>query len=403
MITITQKGYKRLDGESDDELIYRIASDKDLIGSWQDVADIINQLLGCDYNESTYRKKYQSFASMLSANQARFVDSDTQIEDIRLARRELEKERKKLQTEKLEYNQWLREEARDEMIMENICDAVKQLQPLQMPDFIPPIESPKGYVLTFGDEHYGVEFEIRGLANEVLNAYSPEIFEQRMHKLLNATIDLIHKEGITELHVFNMGDEVDGCLRVSQLMKLRYGVVDSVVRYADFISNWINALSEHVRVIWQMTAGNHSELRMLSQPKGTFTEDNMDKVIRAIIKARLEGNPNFEFRENPTGLIYEEVASNTILGIHGEVSNMASALKDFSQIYNKNIKYLLAGHKHHSHTEEVGINSEIINVPSVIGVDEYSLKLRKMANAGAKMLVFDEENGLVCEYRIKLN
>ena len=60
--------YKRFEGETDEELIFRICNDKEQIGSWQDVADIINELTGNDYGESTYRKKYQAFQKMLSAN-----------------------------------------------------------------------------------------------------------------------------------------------------------------------------------------------------------------------------------------------------------------------------------------------------------------------------------------------
>ena len=41
--------YKRFNGESDEELIYRITGEKDQIGSWQDVADILNELLGTEY------------------------------------------------------------------------------------------------------------------------------------------------------------------------------------------------------------------------------------------------------------------------------------------------------------------------------------------------------------------
>ena len=106
--------YKRFDGESDEELIYRITGEKDQIGSWQDVADILNELLGTEYTESKFRKQRQAFDKMLVANQSKFVDSDAQLREIQLAQRELEKERKKLQTEKLEYNKWLREDARDE-------------------------------------------------------------------------------------------------------------------------------------------------------------------------------------------------------------------------------------------------------------------------------------------------
>ena len=113
--------YRRFENESDEELIYRITGDKDKIGSWQDVANILNELLGTEYTESKFRKQRQAFDKMLSANRSKYVDSNAQLQEITLAQRELEKERKKIQTEKLEYNKWLREESRDEMITDMFC------------------------------------------------------------------------------------------------------------------------------------------------------------------------------------------------------------------------------------------------------------------------------------------
>lgn len=395
--------YKRFEGETDEELIFRICNDKEQIGSWQDVADIINELTGNDYGESTYRKKYQAFQKMLTANQSKFVDSDAQLQEIQVQKRELEKAKVKLQTEKLEYARWIREEARDELITEKICESIASLPSLEIPQYIQPVHNTRAYALVFGDEHYGAEFEIKGLFGDVLNAYSPEIFEERMWSLFNQTVEIIQKENIDTLNVFSMGDFSDGCLRVSQLMKLRYGVVDGTIKYADFICNWLNELTKYARVKFQMTNGNHTELRMLGQPKGTFTEDNMGKVVSEFIKTRLKDNDNFTFIENPTGYIYAQLSCHTILGIHGEVKNMENAIKEFSKIYSVPIDYLLAGHLHHSRIEEVGINSEVINVPSIVGADPYSLSLNKTSNASGKLLVFEQTKGKVCEYTLKLN
>ena len=93
MIIITS--YKRFENETDEELIYRVCSDKDLIGSWQNVADILNELLGTEYTESKFRKQFQAFNKMLNANRSKFTDPDEQIKEIEVQKRELEKERKK--------------------------------------------------------------------------------------------------------------------------------------------------------------------------------------------------------------------------------------------------------------------------------------------------------------------
>lgn len=364
---------------------------------------------GIDWNGDSLRKAQQppllggTFIREYYSWKNSQGDSSDYKNELTTQLRELQKEKVKIRTEKLEYNKWLREEARDELIMEHIIRAIKELDPLYIPNEIMPSHTTKAYALLFGDEHYGAEFELKDLYGETINAYSPEIFEKRMWLLLQKTIEVINKEDIDELNVFNMGDFADGCLRVSQLMKLRYGVVDGTIKYADFICNWLNELTKYVKVKFQMTDGNHTELRMLSQPKGTFTEDNMGKVVREFIKVRLANNPNFVFIENPTGYIYAQLACSTLLGIHGEVKNMGNAIKEFSQIYGVHIDYLAAGHLHHSRTEEIGVRSEVINIPSIVGIDSYSLSLRKTSNAGAKLLVFDNVDGLICEHKIKLN
>ena len=140
--------YKRFENETDDELIYRVCSQKDIIGTWYDVCNILNKLTGNDFNESAYRKKYQSFQKILNANQAKFADSSVQLSQIKEEQRNLIKERNKLKTEKIEYNKWLRETARDELMEEKIIDAINNLTPLEIPQETGSHLNPKEYILT---------------------------------------------------------------------------------------------------------------------------------------------------------------------------------------------------------------------------------------------------------------
>ncbi len=356
-------------------------------------------------HRDTIRKGAKLFYEYLEAGwlhdpaEVKDVPSPTNTENVL---NQIKKERYKLQTEKLELNRWLRENARDELIVEHICQAVAELEPLDIPAPIFAENNNRAGILIFGDEHYGTEFTIRGLSNEVINAYSPEIFEDRMWDLLNQTIQIVQKENFSKIYVFSMGDFEDGLLRVKQLMQLRYGVVESTVRYAEFIVNWLNELSKYVQVEFQTTSGNHSELRMLGQPKGTFTQENMALVVNAMIRTRLADNPNFTFIENPTGLIYADILGYQVCGIHGEVKSMEQAIKDFSQKYRVQLDFLIAGHKHHAKSETVGINQEVINVPSIIGVDDFSMSINKTSNAGATFLVLEHGRGKTIEYAIKL-
>ena len=81
---------------------------------------------------------------------------------------------------------------------------------------------------------------------------------------------------------------------------------------------------------------------------------------------------------------------------------MENAIKDFSNTYNTDIRILIGGHMHHYKAETVGVNREVINVPSIIGIDDYSVSLNKTSNPGATLLMIDKNDGVGIEYKIKL-
>ncbi len=406
---------RKLSHENEAQYIWRVGQAKDaglIDATWEELAPRLNTELGIEETEwrgeSAWRKKYRVMQQAWDDVFSKQKFDETELADIDSRKRELQKEKIKLQTEKLEYNRWLREEARDELIAERICAAIRELPPLEVPEILPAHIAGREYgdregCLLIADTHYGVDLKITGLFGETINEYSPEIFEQRMWNLLTQVVDICTKEGFTSLNVYDLGDEVDGLLRVSQLWKLRYGVIESTVRYGRFITEWLNELSKHVYVKYQMVKdSNHCQLRMLGQPKNTFKDENMSYIIAEKIMDRLENNPNFEFIQNPTGYVFDTLVGYNVLGIHGEVKNLEQAIKDFSKTYKVNIDFLIAGHKHHKDSSNVGIESDVISVPSVIGVDDYSLSLHKTSDPGATLFVLEHGQGNVIEYNIKL-
>lgn len=407
---------KKLPEENEAQYIFRIGQAKQnnlITSTWDAITPVINKELGYaeeDWIGSTaWRKRYRHYIDAYENIFSKENFTESQTTDMALQKRELEKAKIKLQTERLEYNRWLRENARDELIAEHIVAAIKDLPPLKIPEALPTnmcedMQNERAGCLVISDAHYGVELKILGLFGETLNEYSPEIFEKRMYDLLTQVVYICRKEGFTELNVYDLGDEIDGLLRVSQLWKLRYGIIESTVRYGRFITEWLNELSQHVRVKYQMVKdSNHCQLRLLSQPKNTFKDENMSYIIIEKIMDRLSNNPNFEFVQNPTGYIFDySVLGYSILGIHGECKNLEQAIKDFSRTYGTHIDFLIGGHKHHQRSENVGIESDVIGVPSIIGVDDYSLSLNKMSDPGATLFVLEEGKGKVIEYNIKL-
>lgn len=356
--------------------------------------------------ESCYRKSVNN-ARAYKADVFDKMNGDTYANTLDEKRRELEKERKKLQTEKIEYNRWLRENARDELIVDKIVEAVNALEPLTIPEQRIVFEnSQKEGILVISDCHYGVEFEIKGLFGEVLNAYSPEIFHERMWNLFRKVCEIVQKENLDTIHIISCGDELEGLLRLtSQLMKLRYGVVESTVKFANFFATWLNLLSEKVNIkVHFVMDSNHNQLRLCGAPKNAFKEENMAVIIKEIVKARLTGNPNVKIVDNPTGYPFIQICDfYNVLAIHGEVKNLGKAIDDFSRSYKIPIDYIIGGHKHHRENIETGSECEAISVGSIIGVDSYGLSLNKTSDSSATFLVFEEGLGKSVQYDIKLN
>lgn len=382
------------------ELIKRKQKDPSI--EWQDVTDFRNEYFKYPEHRDTIRKGSKLLLEYIQAGWDLSPSSSILNSNEDLL--ELKKERIKIQTEKLELNKWLRELSRDELIAEKIVDAIHGLHPVDIPDPIIPINMKKEYLLTLSDAHYGVEFCIKDLYGYIMNEYSPRIFENRMWDLFYQITEQIKTDNIKVLNIFDLGDDLDGLLRAnSQLMQLKYGVIDSSILYANFLSEWLNELSHYVKIKFQMVKrSNHNQLRLVGQPKNAFPDEDMSKSMLVFIKERLKDNPNITIIENPTGLAYAQLGTYTILGGHFETKNLADELKNYSKTYGVPIDYIFSGHWHSSFSGDIGIDSEYISVRSLMGINPYSMQINKTAPAGASMFVFEQGKGITCEYRYKL-
>lgn len=378
--------------KSFDEILTYYGDHKDEYGTWEDIRNILNKIFETDLSESCYRKRYKR----LKKNTTQSIQEKEWLASI---------EKKKAQTLRSEMNRWLTEESRYRLILETIHESISQLEPVIVPEMIlnENINTEKAGILCFSDCHYGAEFEIKGLNGEIINQYSPEVCERRLWDIYEQTLGIVKKEGLTELNIFSLGDDIDGILRVGQLFKLRYGVIESTIKYAHFLATWLNEMSKHVKIKFYITHGNHSQLRLINQPKNTFKDENMGIVIVEFIKEILKDNKNFEIITNPTGYIYTKIFGFNVMGIHGEVKDIEQAKKDFTEFYKQNIDILISGHKHSDASKNVAVNRDVIRIPSIMGVNDFAEQLIKSSNAGAKLFILEPNNGRKIDYFLKVS
>lgn len=362
------------------------------------------------YNEENTRRCSKFFIQFVNRLDEEVVGEaeEEEAKVLRQLKEELKAERIKIQTANIEYNANARADARAEMFWEQIIEAIDRLEPLcyNQVKFAERDCNSTG-VLCIADAHYGTEIDMPSLFGEVVNVYNPDILKARLSRLLEMVSDNYETFGYDKLIVFDLGDAIQGILRMSDLSKLRTGVIDSAIEYAEMIATWLNDLAAilKVSVEYFCLGGNHCELRLLDKGKN-WEEENMGKIIREFVYLRLKDNPNIKVHDySEFGFV--TLYGTNILAIHGDGAKDDMAEISYWENYHQiNIDILLMGHVHHSEQNTVGYgltgDKEIIKVPSLIGVDSFSKKCRKIARAGAKFMLFDE-NGKSWERTYFLN
>lgn len=384
--------FRRLENESEEELIYRICSQKDIIGSWNDVADILNDLLGYEYTESKYRKQYNAFQKMLKANKDKFVTEKEYSDELEKQYQDLKKERLKLQTLNVERNRIDRQDARRELYYEYIGNLV---QALPFPNFQPlhrNIIAEREYVLVFSDVHDGARF--KSLNNE----YSFEIVEERFMQVLADTIDFINEKGLDKIHIVNAGDTIQGLIHTNDLRINDSTVVKSVVHASRVIANFLNELSAYCKIeYYQVPTANHTQLRVLGAKANELMDEDLEYVIGHYINDMCICNHRIKVNLQEDNSI-QYVKLNTqngknIIAMHGHtIKDVNNSIKDLNMMMHDFIDCLIIGHYHSGReivTSEHRVSDcEVIVNPSFIGSDPYSDSIMKGSKSAVKIYGF---------------
>lgn len=262
-------------------------------------------------------------------------------------------------------------------------------------------------VVCIADCHYGAEWTIRGLQGEALNTYSPEIFEARMATLLGEIKAILEKEGIGHVVILLCGDALDGMLRNSQLMRLRWGVVESCMRYAEYMAQWVCALATFADVEVYGVDGNHSEIRPLGSKRGEFDNENLEKIILWHMAERLSRIDAVRVDDVVERRKLVHVQGYAILLSHDtDTPSLENAAKQAMLLYNEKIDFMICGHKHRERELVSGYtasgNSLILRIPSLCGMDDYAQKLGYGGQPGALAMVLERGYGRRCVYPIML-
>lgn len=357
--------------------------------------------------ESSLRGRFQNLIEGINIGYEKALsdrNEDDLINELEEKKLELIKERKKLQATKVELNRKLTHEARFELFYENVKEEIKAL-PLPQFNVIPygVIEGKIEDVQVITDIHYGAKFKSEN------NEYSREICKQRFELLLAETITYCKRERLTKLKVFNLADDIQGILRITDLKINEVPVVQAVIEISRIIASYLNELSAYMNIEYYHTmSSNHSQTRPLGSKASELATEDLELIIGNYIKDLLANNDRIDVCLSDKDYFSINICGYDSLLAHGhQVKNIGSVVKDYSMLHKKFYQYVFLGHTHAGQTKVVGEgidNSiEVLITPSFVGSDPYSDSLKLGAKAMSKIYRFEEGKGLIQTRNIILN
>ena len=400
---------KRLDGENTNEYLWRVCGYKQdgLIElNWDELGDIINhELFGEDVEQyrtsSAYRKPYQYVKMFYDDVFSKMTDENSERR-LKELQEQLRKERIKLNTEKLEYNRNLRKQSRFELFYEDIKDSINKIE---VPKFKErAYDGGKvEYLLTIADIHCGANFISEN------NSYSLQECSNRFEKLLSETISFVVEKGCSHVSILELGDSVQGVLRLNDLKINETSVVEATIYVAKLISQFLNELSAYCDIdYYHCPTSNHSQIRPLGSKANELAVEDIEYIIGNYIKDTLADNPSIQVHTNfGKEYIDFEINGSKIIAMHGhQIKNIDNALRDLSQLRKVFYDIVFLAHYHAGRDNIVGDNfncdAEVNVCPSFVGSDPYADSLFKGAKASCKIYGISDK-GHTETYKITLN
>lgn len=397
-----QSKFTRRPEESEYEYIYRIASSKDAIGSWQDVADLLNAELGYEYTESKYRKDFAAFKKMFEANRALLSDSETQAKNLSEREIAFKIEARKFYDQRQALNRAVTKQAREEELRRCIEESALKLNdlfPLLLSPAAPSIDYQQNEaVLCLADWHYGM------VCDHIFNRYDPDVCRMRVRRLTDLVKEKIQLHGVECLHILLLGDFAHGAIHPTVRLESQEKTCEQLMHVSEILAEMINELALcSISIHVHATYGNH--MRTMQNKKESIHSDNMERIIPWWLSARLQNNPFVKIHPADSEFITLEVCGEGIVATHGDLD----AVKDFgvtaSMLFAKSmdcpVSYAIMADKHHIEgLERFGVESII--VPALCGSDDHAHSKRLYSKPGQTMMIFTPGYGRDAIYQFKL-
>ena len=388
--------FNKLDNELELEYILRICSQKDVIGTWAKVASILNENLNQNYDESAYRKKYQSYKTLknIATEEKEKEIDDEHIITLREEQDKLYKQQIKTRDALREYRSGLRDEAR----IENLLDCIKE----DTVRYNPEINYYKGNdngintaILCIGDWHCGDEVD------NFYNKFNLEILEKRVAELSYKTVKYCKRNNVKTLNVVNLGDMIQNSIHTTCRVMNEMDAINQVKQVSRLIYNLLTVLAENIeQVTYRSVLDNHSRINM--NYKEHIEKESFAKLVDwwLVEKINYHNEKYQDLIKNPILMEFDNIDDNigylkingkNIFFSHGHLGSQHTITQDLTFATGIIADIVILGHFHKDQTKNFQGKKVFFN-GTLKGVDEFAMKKRLFGLPSQSLIIFDEND-----------
>lgn len=389
--------YKRLDGETDDEFIFRVSKDKDQIGTWEDMAALFNTILGKNFTESYYRKRNKKHDRISCATEYNDQIDQKQFDKMMIGKREFE--RKKIQFRD-ERNAWQKQNYIDARAEEKLDRLEEELTSIGKINFEKheevQVSSDNDMLVILSDLHIGQTFD------SAFGKYNTDIAEDRLRQLLNNIIFIQKTHNSEKCYVSLQGDLISGNIHKSIQVTNREDVIEQIKIATELISSFCYELSKHFRVVFMTNvSGNHTRIE---SKKDAIHDERLDDIISWAVELSLKHIGNFHVlkRNIDTGIADISIRNKTYIAVHGDMDSYnKSGVQNLCLALGFVPYAILFGHLHTCSVDEAN-GVKMIRGGSLAGCgDQYTIE-KRLTGKPSQMICICNSDGVMAYYPVEL-
>lgn len=354
--------------------------------------DICRKEFGEDYDESAYRKIFESWDKVWGVVREYLVEDPQMLERFdKIDKRENELYKAKVQASDAfrEHRKLLRDESRIDRLKDFFIDAFASRKTPDISIYEDKFvgDKSKHAILMVSDWHVGLK------CDNYWNTCDLDVIKGRVEDMLNDTVRYCKLNNVGTIWIASLGDMISGSIHCSTRLAEELDSVEQSIFAAELLYKVIHALADFgFAVKYGSCVGNHD--RKNKNFKEHIEKESFNKILDWYIEDKINNSEqDIEFISNEIddGIGLFDIDGDLFPFVHGHQDKLGTIISDLSTGLGIQPRGVLCAHWHHKVTETKFKTKLFIN-GTLSGLDEYNKGRRFWTVPSQTLILLDGDN-----------